>query len=144
MTVLRTVARWLLAGVLVGAGIGHLTTLRRGFRIAVPDWASGHPAWERMQVWSAIGTVMAYRRIAVDMTESRGTSQRELSEDPQTARLGTWSPTGQVPRRQSRPTRTRALRPLDPGTAEGRNVRLSPDAAGHHRTHVPQASDHRP
>lgn len=40
MTVLRTVARWLLAGVLVGAGIGHLTTLRRGFRIAVPDWAT--------------------------------------------------------------------------------------------------------
>lgn len=40
MTVLRTVARWLLAGVLVGAGVGHLTTLRRGFRIAVPDWAT--------------------------------------------------------------------------------------------------------
>lgn len=37
---LRTVARWLLAALLVAAGTGHLTTLRRGFRIAVPDWAT--------------------------------------------------------------------------------------------------------
>lgn len=36
----RTIGRWALAGVLGGAGIGHLTTLRRGFRIAVPDWAT--------------------------------------------------------------------------------------------------------
>ncbi|RLK48909.1 hypothetical protein [Microbacterium telephonicum] len=37
---LRTVARWLLAVLLVTAGVLHLTTLRRGFRIAVPDWAT--------------------------------------------------------------------------------------------------------
>jgi uncharacterized membrane protein len=30
----------LLALLLVGAGAAHLTTLRRGFRIAVPDWAT--------------------------------------------------------------------------------------------------------
>lgn len=36
----RTIARWLLAALLVAAGAGHLTTLRRGFRIAVPDWAT--------------------------------------------------------------------------------------------------------
>ncbi|MCT9820654.1 hypothetical protein N3K63_10210 [Microbacterium sp. W1N] len=37
---LRTVARWLLAGLLAAAGLAHLTTLRRGFRITVPDWAT--------------------------------------------------------------------------------------------------------
>lgn len=37
---IRAVARWLLAALLVTAGVGHLTTLRRGFRIAVPDWAT--------------------------------------------------------------------------------------------------------
>lgn len=37
---IRAVARWLLAALLVAAGVGHLTTLRRGFRIAVPDWAT--------------------------------------------------------------------------------------------------------
>lgn len=36
----RAAARWALAALLVGAGAGHLTTLRRGFRIAVPDWAT--------------------------------------------------------------------------------------------------------
>ncbi|MCM3696088.1 DoxX family protein [Microbacterium oleivorans] len=36
---LRSVARSALAAVLVAAGAGHLTTLRRGFRVAVPDWA---------------------------------------------------------------------------------------------------------
>ncbi|MFS0866934.1 hypothetical protein AB3M83_06320 [Microbacterium sp. 179-B 1A2 NHS] len=36
----RDATRWALAAVLVAAGIGHLTTLRRGFRIAVPDWAT--------------------------------------------------------------------------------------------------------
>lgn len=37
---LRTGARWTLAALLGGAGVAHLTTLRRGFRIAVPDWAT--------------------------------------------------------------------------------------------------------
>lgn len=39
-SVLRTAARVALAGLLGAAGAGHLTTLRRGFRIAVPDWAT--------------------------------------------------------------------------------------------------------
>jgi len=37
---MRAVARWALAALLAAAGIGHLTTLRRGFRIAVPEWAT--------------------------------------------------------------------------------------------------------
>lgn len=37
---LRVAARTALAGLLVAAGAGHLTTLRRGFRVAVPDWAT--------------------------------------------------------------------------------------------------------
>lgn len=37
---MRALARWGLAALLVAAGVGHLTTLRRGFRIAVPDWAT--------------------------------------------------------------------------------------------------------
>ncbi len=37
---MRALARWGLATLLVAAGVGHLTTLRRGFRIAVPDWAT--------------------------------------------------------------------------------------------------------
>ena len=35
---LRTVARWLLAAVLVVAGIGHLTAQRVEFRAQVPSW----------------------------------------------------------------------------------------------------------
>jgi uncharacterized membrane protein len=37
---IRLVARLALALLLVTAGVAHLTTLRRGFRIAVPDWAT--------------------------------------------------------------------------------------------------------
>ncbi|WP_200870189.1 hypothetical protein [Microbacterium oleivorans] len=37
---LRTGARGALAVVLTAAGVAHLTVLRRGFRIAVPDWAT--------------------------------------------------------------------------------------------------------
>lgn len=36
----RTAARLLLAALLIGAGAAHLTVLRRGYRIAVPDWAT--------------------------------------------------------------------------------------------------------
>lgn len=34
----RTVARWALGGVLVVAGVGHLTTQRQEFRAQVPGW----------------------------------------------------------------------------------------------------------
>ncbi len=37
---MRAAARWVLAALLTAAGIGHLTTLRRGFRIVVPEWAT--------------------------------------------------------------------------------------------------------
>lgn len=35
-----TLLRWLLAGLLVAAGVSHLTWGRRGYRIVVPDWAT--------------------------------------------------------------------------------------------------------
>lgn len=38
--VARTAARVKLAALLGAAGVAHLTTLRRGFRITVPDWAT--------------------------------------------------------------------------------------------------------
>jgi uncharacterized membrane protein len=34
----RTIARWLLGGVLLVAGAGHLTTQRDEFQAQVPDW----------------------------------------------------------------------------------------------------------
>ena len=37
---LRHIARWGLAALLVVAGSGHLTWGRRGFRITVPDWVT--------------------------------------------------------------------------------------------------------
>lgn len=37
---IRSIARWLLAGLLVFAGVSHLSWARRGFRIAVPDWVA--------------------------------------------------------------------------------------------------------
>ena len=37
---LRSIARVGLAVLLTAAGVAHLTVLRRGFRIAVPDWAT--------------------------------------------------------------------------------------------------------
>lgn len=37
---IRSIARAALAALLIAAGAAHLTTLRRGFRIAVPDWAT--------------------------------------------------------------------------------------------------------
>ena len=37
---IRTLARGALSALLVAAGAAHLTTLRRGFRIVVPDWAT--------------------------------------------------------------------------------------------------------
>lgn len=38
--VARTAARVKLAALLGAAGVAHLTILRRGFRITVPDWAT--------------------------------------------------------------------------------------------------------
>lgn len=39
----RTVGRWVLAAVLIGAGITHLTTQRVTFRAQVPPWFPGDP-----------------------------------------------------------------------------------------------------
>src|SRR5687768_14170755 len=38
-SILRTIARWLLAMLLLTAGASHLTWGRRGYQIVVPDWA---------------------------------------------------------------------------------------------------------
>lgn len=38
--VCRTTARWLLAALLLAAGVSHLTWGRRGYRIVVPDWST--------------------------------------------------------------------------------------------------------
>lgn len=40
MSVLRAIARYALAALLVVAGVSHLTWGRRGYRIVVPDWAT--------------------------------------------------------------------------------------------------------
>ncbi len=40
MTVARAIARWVLAALLVAAGLSHLLWGRRGYRIVVPDWAT--------------------------------------------------------------------------------------------------------
>jgi uncharacterized membrane protein len=37
---MRVIARWALAALLVVAGASHLTWGRRGYRIVVPDWAA--------------------------------------------------------------------------------------------------------
>lgn len=37
---IRSLGRWLLAGLLVFAGLSHLFWARKGFRIAVPDWVA--------------------------------------------------------------------------------------------------------
>jgi len=37
---IRTIARWALAALLLAAGASHLTWGRRGYRIVVPDWAT--------------------------------------------------------------------------------------------------------
>jgi uncharacterized membrane protein len=37
---MRTALRWALAALLAVAGVAHLTSLRRGFRIVVPEWAT--------------------------------------------------------------------------------------------------------
>ena len=37
--VLRAIARWALAALLVFSGLSHLFWGRRGFRVVVPDWA---------------------------------------------------------------------------------------------------------
>jgi uncharacterized membrane protein len=40
VTVARAIARWVLAALLVAAGLSHLLWGRRGYRIVVPDWAT--------------------------------------------------------------------------------------------------------
>ena len=40
LPVIRSLARWMLASLLVFAGLSHLFWARKGFRIAVPDWVA--------------------------------------------------------------------------------------------------------
>ncbi|MCK8609296.1 hypothetical protein [Agromyces sp. C10] len=65
-SVVRTVARWLLAGLLVFAGVSHLSWGRRGFRIAVPDWvASDRAGKDVVVVTSGIAEVLLGTATAV-------------------------------------------------------------------------------
>jgi uncharacterized membrane protein len=54
---LRSVARYLLAALLVAAGISHLTWGRRGYRITVPDWATKLLRTDKDMIVVASGTV---------------------------------------------------------------------------------------
>ena len=54
---MHTAARWLLAALLVAAGVAHLTVLRRGFRIAVPDWATRLLRTDKDRIVVASGAV---------------------------------------------------------------------------------------
>lgn len=54
---MRAAARWLLAALLVAAGVAHLTVLRRGFRIAVPDWATRLLRTDKDRIVVASGAV---------------------------------------------------------------------------------------
>ncbi|MGZ0068941.1 DoxX family protein [Microbacterium arborescens] len=53
----RTVARLALAALLIAAGAAHLTVLRRGYRIAVPDWATRMLRTDKDMIVVASGAV---------------------------------------------------------------------------------------
>lgn len=53
----RVVARWALAGLLVVAGVSHLTWGRRGYRIVVPDWATRLTTLDKDAIVVASGAV---------------------------------------------------------------------------------------
>lgn len=56
---IRSTARWLLAGLLVFAGLSHLFWARKGFRIAVPDWvASDRAGKDAVVVTSGVAEVL--------------------------------------------------------------------------------------
>ena len=55
--VLRTVTRWLLAALLIAAGLSHLTWGRRGYRIVVPDWAPRATGLDKDAIVVASGAV---------------------------------------------------------------------------------------
>lgn len=72
-SVIRTVARVALVGLLGAAGVGHLTTLRRGFRIVVPDWATRllHTDKDTIVVVSGVVEVMLALALALLPRERR-------------------------------------------------------------------------
>ena len=53
----RAIARWALAGLLVVAGVSHLTWGRRGYRIVVPDWATRLTTLDKDAIVVASGAV---------------------------------------------------------------------------------------
>lgn len=54
---IRAVVRWLLAGLLVVAGVSHLTWGRRGYRIVVPGWATAVTRLDEDAIVVASGAV---------------------------------------------------------------------------------------
>ncbi|GAA1967577.1 membrane protein [Microbacterium deminutum] len=57
MPILRAIARWLLAALLLVAGASHLTWGRRGYRIVVPDWAPRVTGLDKDAIVIASGAV---------------------------------------------------------------------------------------
>jgi uncharacterized membrane protein len=53
----RSVARWVLAALLIGAGVSHLTWGRRGYRIVVPEWATRVTTLDKDAIVVASGVV---------------------------------------------------------------------------------------
>ncbi|MCG7418143.1 hypothetical protein MHY30_11575 [Microbacterium sp. ACRRU] len=54
---IRSLARGVLALLLVAAGVSHLTWGRRGYRIVVPDWATGVLRTDKDAIVVASGAV---------------------------------------------------------------------------------------
>lgn len=62
---LRTVARWGLAALLVAAGLSHLFWARKGYRIVVPDWVVDHAPIDKDAVVVASGAAEVLMGAAV-------------------------------------------------------------------------------
>ncbi|MGR0319415.1 DoxX family protein [Agromyces sp. ZXT2-3] len=69
--VVRSIARWLLAGMLVFAGLSHLFWARKGFRIAVPDWVATEPADKDAVVVASGAVEIALGAAAVALPRER-------------------------------------------------------------------------
>ena len=65
MAVARSIARWLLATLLIFSGLSHLFWARKGYRIAVPDWVVDAAPIDKDAVVVASGAVEIMLGVAV-------------------------------------------------------------------------------
>ncbi|MDE0545857.1 hypothetical protein [Microbacterium sp. C7(2022)] len=65
IAVTRIAARWVLALLLVAAGLSHLTWGRRGYRITVPDWATRLLRTDKDMIVVASGAVEVMLGVAL-------------------------------------------------------------------------------